>query len=163
MSLLTAGSELPRPDPASGRYRRKKHKALLFGFIISSTEDHGQNSGHKEYFISCDKQRLQIPLTQVILKDELGLKDLMEVAVFLSPKHTNLHNNKTQKRKGTVAFAQTQTKHGSNVFEENKSLSRLKAKPNTWEEVGRPILAVGLIGEITPRQNNQRYSLLLAE
>ena len=163
MSLLTAGSELPRPDPASGRYRRKKHKALLFGFIISPTEDHGQNSGQKEYFISCDKQRLQIPLTQVILKDELGLKDLMEVAVFLSPKHTNLHNNKTQKRKGTVGFAKTQTRPGSNVFEENKSLSRLKAKPNTWEEVGRPILAVGLIGEITPSQNNQRYSLLLAE
>ena len=87
----------------------------------------------------------------------------MKVAVFLSPKHTNLHNNKTQKRKGTVGFAKTQTKHGSNVFEVNTSLSRLKAKPNTWEEVGRPILAVGLIGEITPSQNNQRYSLLLAE
>ena len=88
MSLLTAGSETfgerPRPDPASGSYRRKKHKALLFGFIISPTEDHGQNSGHKEYFISCDKQRLQIPLTQVVLKE---LKDLMKVAVFLSPKH----------------------------------------------------------------------------
>ena len=125
-SLLTAGSETfgerPRPDPASGSYRRKKHKALLFGFIISPTEDHGQNSGHKEYFISCDKQRLQIPLTQVRLEDGVGLKDLMEVAVFLSPKHTNLHNNKTQKRKGTVAFAQTQTKPGSNVFEENTSL-----------------------------------------
>ena len=126
VSLLTAGSETfgerPRPDPASGSYRRKKHKALLFGFIISPTEDHGQNSGHKEYFISCDKQRLQIPLTQVRLEDGVGLKDLMEVAVFLSPKHTNLHNNKTQKRKGTVAFAQTQTSHGSNVFEVNTSL-----------------------------------------
>ena len=72
-------------------------------------------------------------------------------------------NNKTQKRKGTVGFAKTQTRPGSNVFEVNTSLSRLKAKPNTWEEVGRPILAVGLIGEITPSQNNQRYSLLLAE
>ena len=93
MSLLTAGSETfgerPRPDPASGSYRRKKHKALLFGFIISPTEDHEQNSGQKEYLISCDKQRLQIPLTQVRLEDGVGLKDLMEVAVFLSPKHTN--------------------------------------------------------------------------